>query len=75
MTPSEIDSRQLSHEIRNQLALISGHASILQMSQNLTTHEQSSVEAILHTVRIVRDQIRLLVELADHSNQPHATKN
>lgn len=60
----------LAHEINNQLSVISGHASLLQMSPNLTVDERQSIEAIAQIIRTIKDPVRLLAELADATRLP-----
>lgn len=65
MRTSPINPHDLAHEIFNQLALISGHTSLLQTSPNLTTNEQQATETVMQAVYVIKERVRLLVDLAN----------
>lgn len=61
--PSHVtDPRHLAHDIYNQLAIISGHASLLQMSPNLTQSEQAALHSIAHATQIIQQQVKHLAQ-------------
>lgn len=65
-----LNPNDLAHEINNQLSVISGHASLLQMSLNLTADERQSIETIAQAVRKIKGEARRLAELADTASSP-----
>ena len=69
--PSHVtDQRHLAHDIYNQLAIISGHASLLQMSPNLTQSEQAALHSIAHATQIIQQQVRHLAKPAHTTALP-----
>jgi signal transduction histidine kinase len=69
--PSNVNNpRHLAHDIFNQLAIISGHASLLQMSPNISANEQSALHAIAEAVQTIQQRVRLLALQAEASAKP-----
>ncbi len=70
MPTTVLNPHDLAHEINNQLSVISGHASLIHTSPNLTADERQSIETIAQIVHAIKGRVRRLAELADTANSP-----
>lgn len=59
------DPYEVAHAIRNQLGLISGHASLLKMSPGINDGDRESLEKISAAVFEISNQVSLLATLFD----------
>lgn len=67
----KLDTTGLLHSVRNALAIISGNASLLELSTNLSEAERNQVEMISSTVFEISKQLHQLaraIEVAPGTN-------
>jgi hypothetical protein len=61
--------QDLVHSINNQLALLSGHLSLLELSKSLNPEDQQTAAVMSRAVFAISEHVKLLGELA---TQHHA---
>jgi hypothetical protein len=56
--------QDLAHSINNQLALLSGHLSLLQLNDRLSEQDQEAITVMSQAVFLIDAQVKLLTALA-----------